>query len=72
MPRFLVVNEHETSMPFAEKNDDRGKFRFQTFYLGVGADADFQPVTLFGLAADRMFYGFDDGEFYDVPIKFSP
>jgi hypothetical protein len=72
MPGLFIVNEHEPAMAFPQKNNDSCKFRFQTFYLGVGADADLQAIAFLGLPADRVFNGLNDGKFDDITIKFSP
>jgi hypothetical protein len=72
MSGLFIVNEHETSMSFAKKNDHGSKFSFETFDLGISADADFQTKTFFGLSPDRIFNGFNDGEIDRIAIKLSP
>src|ERR1700761_4173351 len=72
MPGLFIVDEHETAVAFAEKNDHGGKLRLQSLDLGIGTDANLQVITFFGFASDRLFNGIDDRKVDRVAIKFSP
>src|SRR5687768_15439922 len=55
LPRFFIVNEHESTMSFTKENNYSSKFSFGTFHLRVGANTNFQLETFVGLAFDSKF-----------------
>ncbi len=59
-------------MSLTQENNYSSKFSFSTFYLGVGANANFKVISFVCFAFDSVFNGFDNGYFNRVAIKFSP
>jgi hypothetical protein len=53
---FFIVNEHEPTMSFPQKNNYRRKFCFCAFNLGIGSNANLQMISILGLPPDSVFH----------------